>query len=223
MIGDLIDFILHIDRHLETFALQNGALIYGLLFLIVFAETGLVVTPFLPGDSLLFAVGALAAYSGELAPDGLVRLEIVIPLLLLAAFAGDNTNYWIGRKMGGWMVSQRWFKKDYLAKTEQFFTKHGGKAIILARFAPIIRTFAPFTAGFGRMAYRRFLLFSVAGALLWVFIFVLGGYFLGQIPVVKKNLKLVFLLIIVVSLLPLVIEFLRHRAEAKKARDAAGS
>ena len=209
MIEQIIDYVLHVDRHLEAFAQTNGTLIYFLLFAIVFCETGLVVTPFLPGDSLLFAVGALAA-------PGLVKLEVVIPLLLVAAFLGDNLNYWIGRKAGAWMVSQKWFKRDYLAKTEHFFVKHGGKAIILARFAPIIRTFAPFTAGFGRMAYPRFLAFSVCGALLWVFGFTLAGYFLGNIPVIKNNLKFVFLLIIVVSLIPIALELIKHRKVGKK-------
>lgn len=209
MIEQIIDYVLHVDRHLEAFAQTNGTLIYFLLFAIVFCETGLVVTPFLPGDSLLFAVGALAA-------PGLVKLEVVIPLLLLAAFLGDNLNYWIGRKAGAWIVNQRWFKRDYLAKTEHFFVKHGGKAIILARFAPIIRTFAPFTAGFGRMAYPRFLAFSVCGALFWVFGFTLAGYFLGNIPVIKNNLKFVFLLIIVVSLIPIALELIRHRKVARK-------
>jgi membrane-associated protein len=181
-----------------------------LLFAIVFCETGLIVTPFLPGDSLLFAVGALA-------PQGLVRLELVMPLLIAAAIIGDNLNYWIGRKAGGWIVRQRWFKQDYMSKTEAFFTKHGGKAIVLARFAPIIRTFAPFTAGFGKMNYGRFLTFSISGAFLWVLSFCLAGYFLGQIPWIKSNLKLVFLLIIVVSLLPIVIEFMKHKFGKKSA------
>ncbi|HRI97837.1 MAG TPA: VTT domain-containing protein [Nocardioides sp.] len=163
-----------------------------------------------PQHALLFAVGALA-------PQGMVRLEIVIPLLIAAAIIGDNLNYWIGRKAGGWIVRQRWFKQDYMSKTEAFFMKHGGKAIVLARFAPIIRTFAPFTAGFGKMNYARFLTFSVSGAFLWVLSFTLAGYFLGQIPWIKSNLKLVFVLIIVVSLMPIVIEFVKHRAAGRKA------
>jgi membrane-associated protein len=196
--------VLHVDKHLELFAQNHGTLIYVLLFAIVFCETGLVVTPFLPGDSLLFAVGALA-------PQGLIDLPTAMGLLIAAAILGDNLNYWIGRRAGGWMVRQRWFKQAYMSKTEAFFEKHGGKALVLARFAPIIRTFAPFTAGFGKMAYPRFLTFSVVGALIWVFSFCLAGYFLGQIPVIKNNLKLVFVLIIVVSLMPIVIEFVRHR------------
>ncbi len=215
MISELLDFVLHVDKHLQTFAQQNGALIYGLLFAIVFCETGLVVMPFLPGDSLLFAVGALAA-------QGYIRIEWIVPLLMCAAIIGDNLNYWIGRKAGGWMVGQRWFNRAYLAKTEAFFVKHGGKAIILARFVPIVRTFAPFTAGFGRMDYRRFLCYSLGGGLFWVLSFSIAGYFLGSIPVIKNNIKLVFLLIIVVSVLPIVIEVLRHRAEAKRTRENGG-
>ncbi|MCB1226957.1 MAG: DedA family protein [Verrucomicrobiales bacterium] len=204
MIEQLIDYVLHVDKHLVVFAQNYGTLIYVLLFGIVFCETGLVVTPFLPGDSLLFAVGALA-------PQGLVQMEYIIPLLIGAAILGDNLNYWIGRRAGGWMVKQRWFKQDYMHKTEDFFLRHGGKAIILARFAPIIRTFAPFTAGFGRMSYPRFLTFSIAGALIWVLSFTFAGYFLGQIPFIKNNIKLVFLLIIVVSLVPVGLEIIRHR------------
>lgn len=205
----LLDYILHVDKYLQAFAQEYGTLIYILLFAIVFCETGLVVTPFLPGDSLLFAVGALAA-------QDLIRIEIILPLLIVAAIIGDNLNYWIGRKAGGWMVRQRWFKNDYLVKTEAFFVRHGGKAIILARFAPIIRTFAPFTAGLGRMHYSRFLTFSLTGGVIWVVSFGLGGYFLGSIPIIKNNLKLVFLLIIVVSLLPIIIEIVRHKREAKQ-------
>lgn len=215
MISQLLDFVLHVDKHLQVFAQEHGALIYGLLFAIIFCETGLVVMPFLPGDSLLFAVGALAA-------QGYLKIELIIPLLMCAAIIGDNLNYWIGRKAGGWIVNQRWFKRDYLAKTEAFFVKHGGKAIILARFVPIVRTFAPFTAGFGRMDYRRFLCYSLGGGLFWVLSFSIAGYFLGSIPVIKNNIKLVFLLIIVVSVLPIVIEVIKHRMEAKKAKAAAG-
>jgi len=211
MIPQILDFVLHIDKHLQAFAQDHGALIYGLLFAIIFCETGLVIMPFLPGDSLLFAVGALSA-------QGLIRIELIIPLLMCAAIIGDNLNYWIGRKAGGWIVNQRWFKRDYLAKTEAFFVKHGGKAIILARFVPIVRTFAPFTAGFGRMDYRRFLVYSLGGGLVWVLSFSIAGYFLGSIPIIKNNLKLVFVLIIVVSMLPIVFEVLKHRAEAKKAK-----
>lgn len=211
MIAEFLDLILHVDKHLLTFAQNYGTLIYVLLFAIVFCETGLVVTPFLPGDSLLFAVGALSV-------QGFVRLEIIIPLLIVAAIIGDNLNYWIGRKAGAWMVTQKWFKRDYLSKTESFFVKHGGKAIILARFVPIVRTFAPFTAGFGQMHYSRFLSYSLGGGFIWVLTFTLAGYFLGSIPFIKNNLKLVFVLIIFVSVLPIVIEVIKHKLEAKKQK-----
>jgi len=210
MIEQLIDYVLHVDKHLLVFAQNYGTLIYVLLFAIVFCETGLIVTPFLPGDSLLFAVGALA-------PQGMVRLEIIIPLLIVAAILGDAFNYWVGRRAGGWIVPQKWFRRDYMERTEQFFAHHGGKAIILARFAPIIRTFAPFTAGFGQMNARRFFFFNVTGGVVWVLSFCLAGYFLGQIPWIKGNLKMVFVLIIVVSLIPVVMEFFKHRATGKKA------
>jgi len=209
---DLLDLILHVDKHLLNFAQDYGTLIYVLLFAIVFCETGLVVTPFLPGDSLLFAVGALSV-------QGFVKLEYIIPLLILAAIIGDNLNYWIGRKAGAWMVTQKWFKREYLSQTEAFFVKHGGKAIILARFVPIVRTFAPFTAGFGQMQYSRFLSYSLGGGFIWVLTFTIAGYFLGSIPVIKNNLKLVFVLIIVVSVLPIVIEVIKHKMAAKKAAE----
>lgn len=209
MISQFIDYVLHVDKHLQGFAEEHRTAIYVLLFAIVFCETGLVITPFLPGDSLLFAVGALAA-------QGLLRIEIIIPLLMLAAIMGDNLNYWIGRKSGIWIVSQRWFKRDYLAKTEHFFVKHGGRAIIIARFVPIVRTFAPFTAGFGRMDYGRFLTFSLGGGLFWVVSISMLGYALGNIPIIKSNFKLVSLLIIVVSVLPIIIEVIKHKLDAKK-------
>jgi membrane-associated protein len=212
MISQFIDYVLHVDKHLQGFAEGHRTMIYVLLFAIVFCETGLVVTPFLPGDSLLFAVGALAA-------QGLLKIEFVIPLLMVAAIVGDNLNYWIGRKSGAWIVTQRWFKRDYLTKTEHFFVKHGGRAIIIARFVPIVRTFAPFTAGFGRMHYSRFLAFSVGGGLLWVAGISMLGYALGNLPVIKSNYKLVSVMIIVVSVLPIVIEVIKHKLEAKKKAD----
>jgi membrane-associated protein len=212
MISQFIDYVLHVDKHLQGFAEGHRTMIYVLLFAIVFCETGLVVTPFLPGDSLLFAVGALAA-------QGLLKIEFVIPLLMVAAIVGDNLNYWIGRKSGAWIVTQRWFKRDYLTKTEHFFVKHGGRAIIIARFVPIVRTFAPFTAGFGRMHYSRFLAFSVGGGLLWVAGISMLGYALGNLPVIKSNFKLVSVMIIVVSVLPIVIEVIKHKLEAKKKAD----
>lgn len=206
----LIDYVLHVDKYLQGFAEEHRTAIYVLLFAIVFCETGLVVTPFLPGDSLLFAVGALAA-------QGLLRIEIIVPLLVAAAIIGDNLNYWIGRKCGSWIVTRRWFKRDYLTKTEHFFVKHGGRAIIIARFVPIVRTFAPFTAGFGQMHYSRFLTFSIGGGLLWVAGISMLGYALGNIPIIKSNFKLVSLLIIFVSILPILIEVIQHKRAKKKA------
>jgi membrane-associated protein len=198
---NLLDFIAHVDKHLQTFAEQHGTLIYALLFLIVFCETGLVVTPFLPGDSLLFAVGALSA-------QGFMRIELVIPLLVCAAIIGDNLNYWIGRRCGGWIVNRRWFNRDYLAKTEAFFVKHGGRAIVIARFVPIVRTFAP-------LQYRRFLMFSLGGGLFWVVSIAVLGFALGNIPFIKSNFKLVSLMIIVVSVLPIAIEVIKHKRASK--------
>ena len=202
----IFDFIAHVDKHLQTFAEQHGPLIYALLFAIVFCETGLVVTPFLPGDSLLFAVGALAA-------QGFMRIEIIIPLLVCAAILGDNVNYWIGRLAGRWMMKTfpRIVKKEYIDKTHHFFQKYGGKTIIIARFLPIVRTFAPFVAGMGHMDAKKFMSFNVTGAVLWVGLLIPAGYFFGSIPVVKENFELVVFGIIGFSLLPMVIEFLKHK------------
>jgi membrane-associated protein len=209
-----IDFILHIDRHLFDLCMMYGTWIYAILFLIIFCETGLVVTPFLPGDSLLFAIGSLAAI-------GAMQVEYVIPLLITAALIGDNTNYWIGRKVGPKVFNQeksKFFNKEYLDRTHRFYDKHGKVTVILARFLPIIRTFAPFVAGIGRMTYRLFLLFSVIGALLWVNIFVLVGYFFGNIPFVKEHFSLVILALVLIPGLPALIEFVRHIQERRKKR-----
>ncbi len=204
----LIDFILHIDVHLRELFVQYGTWVYGILFLIVFCETGLVVTPFLPGDSMLFAAGALSAGS-VLSPHAFVAV------LIVAALLGDNVNYWVGRLLGLKLFSNpnsKIFRRDYLDRTHAFFDKHGGKTIIIARFLPIIRTYVPFTAGAGAMPYLRFLSFSVVGALLWVPTFVYAGFFFGGLPFVKNNFTLLILGIIAVSLLPLLVEFLKHRA-----------
>lgn len=186
---------------------QYGYWVYGILFLIIFCETGLIVTPFLPGDSLLFVVGALTA-------TGALDLQWVILLLMAAAFLGDNTNYWIGRLVGPKIFTKesRWLNRAYLTKTEAFYEKHGGKTVLLARFLPILRTFAPFVAGLGRMFYSRFVLFSIAGAVVWINSLVLAGYFFGNIPLIKNNLTLVVLGIIVLSLLPGLVHYLRERA-----------
>lgn len=201
---ELIDFILHVDVHLNEFAAANGALIYGLLFLIVFVETGVVVMPFLPGDSLLFAAGALAA-------TGVMDPWALFGLLWFAAVLGDNCNYWIGRFLGQRVheIDSRWIRRDYLAKTQAFFDHHGGKTIVIARFLPIIRTFAPFVAGVGHMPYRRFFLIDLFGGLLWVGSFVWLGYGFGNLPVVKDNFMIVVFTIIGLSVLPGVIAFLR--------------
>lgn len=207
LLGQAVDFVLHLDQHLSWFLAQYGLWIYGLLFAIVFAETGLVVAPFLPGDSLLFVAGTLAATDG-------LHIGWLNAVLMSAAILGDSTNYWIGRYLGPKVFRREdswFFHKRNLVYTEQFYEKHGGKTVILARFLPILRTFAPFVAGIGRMPYPRFLAFSVSGTLLWVGSLTLGGYFFGTLPIVKQNLGIVIIGIIVVSLLPGAAEFLRHR------------
>ncbi|MFD1245398.1 DedA family protein [Paralysiella testudinis] len=212
-ISIVIDFILHIDQHLQDLSAQYGPWIYAILFLIVFCETGLVVTPFLPGDSLLFAAGSLAAV-------GDMNIHLMVVLLLLAAILGDAVNFAIGKYFGERLFANpnsKIFKQSYLKKTEAFYAKHGGKTIIIARFIPIIRTFAPFVAGMGHMHYGRFIRYNVIGALAWVLLFSYAGYFFGQLPVVKQNLSLVLAAIIVLSILPAVIEIVRHRRAAKKA------
>jgi membrane-associated protein len=215
LIRHFIDLVLHLDEHLSALAASYGMWTYAILFLIIFCETGLVVTPFLPGDSLLFAVGALAAL-----PASGLDVFWVFVLLSLAALAGDNVNYWIGHSLGPKVFraeGSRLLNKKHLERTHQFYAKHGGKTVIIARFMPIIRTFAPFVAGIGRMAYARFLAYSVAGAILWMASFLYAGYFFGNIPFVKKNFTLVVLAIIFISLLPGIIEFLRHRAAQRQA------
>lgn len=211
LIKDFIDIFLHLDRHLADITRDYGTWTYLVLFLIVFCETGLVVTPFLPGDSLLFAAGAIASLGG------LNPLYLFLALTI-AAIVGDTVNYAVGHYMGPKVFqreSSRFFKKEYLEKTHAFYEKHGGKTVIIARFVPIIRTFAPFVAGVGSMSYSRFLLYNVTGAVLWVGIFVSGGYYFGNLPLVKKNFTLVIIIIIVLSIMPGIIEFLRHRRPGK--------
>lgn len=208
-----IDFILHAENHLTVFIQHYGAWVYALLFLIVFCETGLVVTPFLPGDSLLFAVGALAA-------QGLMAWEIVAPLLLVAAVLGDAVNYSIGKWLGPKVFTYKdsiFFKQAHLQKAHAFYEKYGGRAIILARFVPIVRTFAPFVAGIGTMNYRKFAIYNVTGAILWVGGFVTAGYLFGQLPFVQKNMKVVILGIIVVSVLPIAWEIAKAWLEKRRA------
>ncbi|HEX8310586.1 MAG TPA: DedA family protein [Chthoniobacteraceae bacterium] len=210
--SEFIDFLLHAEAHLVQFIANYGMLVYALLFLIIFCETGLVVTPFLPGDSLLFAVGAIAA-------QGLIDWQIVVPLLLVAAIGGDAVNYSIGNWIGprAFKSDSRFLRRDYLLKAQEFYVKYGGRAIVLARFVPIARTFAPFVAGIGTMRYRDFLLYNVAGAILWIGSFVGLGYWFGNLPFVKSNMKVVILAIIVVSVLPIVIEFIKARRAPKAA------
>ncbi len=211
--ADFIDFFLHAERHLEWFIKNYDFWIYALLFAIIFCETGLIVTPFLPGDSLLFAVGALAGKQ-------LIQVEIVTPLLLVAAIIGDAVNYSIGKWMGPKVFqyeSNRFLNKAHLMKAHAFYERYGGRAIILARFVPIVRTFAPFVAGVGSMTYSKFALYNVSGAFLWVGIFLGGGYYFGGLEVVQKNMKLVILGIIVVSVLPIVWEFAKAWLEKRKS------
>jgi len=203
----LIDILLHLDVHLDLVIRSYGFWTYGILFLIIFLETGLVVTPFLPGDSLLFAAGTFAAL-------GSLDLMWIIVLLSIAAIAGDTANYWIGHASGPKVFSReksRLFNKKYLHRTHQFYEKYGGKTIIIARFVPIVRTFAPFVAGIGSMTYGRFIAYNVVGGIGWVILLVLGGYFFGNIPVIKQNFSLAIAAIILISILPGIIEFLRHR------------
>src|SRR5215467_3117193 len=199
---------LHIDRHLLDLSMTYGAWIYAILFLIVFLETGVVVTPFLPGDSLLFATGALAA-------AGVLDLGAVLVLLGAAAIIGDNMNYWIGRGVGPRVFTEdsRWLKREYLLQTKRYYERHGGKTVVLARFMPIVRTFSPFVAGIGRMGYPRFLAFDIGGGIFWVCAFTLLGYFFGNVPIVKQNFGLVIVAVIFLSLVPLFVEVLRARAQ----------
>jgi membrane-associated protein len=207
LVAALWDFFIHLDDHLAAFVAQHGAWVYALLFVIVFCETGLVVTPFLPGDSLLFVVGTLAAAGG-------MDIALVMALLIAAALSGDNVNYWIGRWAGPKVFRQqdsRWFNRKHLERTHAFYERHGGQAIILARFVPIVRTYVPFVAGIGTMPYLRFLAFSVAGALLWVLSLCLAGYWFGNIPAVKENLGAVIVGIVIVSVMPMALTLLRAR------------
>ena len=206
LLAAFIDIVLHLDAHLLALTREYGVWVYAILFLIIYCETGLVVTPFLPGDSLLFVAGALCGL-------GALQLEWLAPLLVLAAFSGDNTNYWIGRLVGVRLLRRATglIKREHIDKTHAFYEKHGGKTILFARFLPIVRTFAPFVAGIGLMNYRLFVLFSALGALIWIGSLTVAGDFFGNIPIVKDNLTLMIVGIIVISLLPAIREFIRHR------------
>jgi membrane-associated protein len=216
IINFLVDFILHLDQHLNEIIQTYGAWTYALLFVIIFLETGLVVTPFLPGDSLLFAAGTFAAL-------GSLNVWLLWLLVFTAAVLGDTANYWIGNKIGPRAFEQniRFLKREYLERTQEFYEKHGGKTIILARFVPIVRTFAPFVAGVGTMRYRRFLAYNVVGAFLWTAIFVSLGYFFGNIPFVKENFELVIVAIVLVSVVPMAIEYVRSKARKQSPSTVA--
>ena len=212
MLGAIIDFILNIDQYLQVLAADYGLWIYAILFLIIFCETGLVVTPLLPGDSLLFSAGGLAAI-------GEMNVHLMVVILVIAAILGDATNFHIGKYFGHRLFANpdsKIFRRSYLEKTHAFYTKHGGKTIILARFVPIVRTFAPFVAGMSNMNYTQFSRYNIIGALLWVPIFSYLGYFFANIPIVRDNLSLVLIAIILLSVLPGVIEIVRHRRSPKK-------
>ena len=207
----LIDFVLHLDTHLYGLVSTYGIWVNVLLFVIVFAETGFVATPFLPGDSLLFAAGAIAA-------TGALHVHALFAILVVAAILGDTANYWIGYYIGPKVFRKHkslFFNPEYLERTYRFFEKYGGKTIIIARFIPIIRTFAPFVAGIGRMSYFRFALYNVLGGIFWVPIFIYMGYFLGNLPVIKENFSLMIVAIIIISFIPAIIEYFKHRQERK--------
>jgi len=205
LLMSFVDVVLHLDTYLLTLTQKYDQWIYAILFLIIFLETGVVIMPFLPGDSLLFVAGALCGL-------GMLQIEWLIPLLMIASFSGDNSNYWVGRTVGLKLVQRPGlFNAKHIESANAFYAKHGGKTMIFARFLPIVRTFAPFVAGIGQMQYRLFVGFSALGSILWVNTFVLGGYFMGNIPVVKDNLTVAVLVIVAVSLLPGLIRLIRHR------------
>lgn len=209
----LIDVFIHLDKHLDAIIRDYGTWTYAILFAIIFAETGLVFTPFLPGDSLIFAAGTLAQ-------RGALDAGLVLPLLIVAAIVGDTVNYWIGSYLGHRIIASSWGRKrqKYFDRTHAFYERYGGKTIIIARFVPIVRTIAPFVAGLGSMTYRNFLAYNVIGGILWVVICLGAGYFFGGLPIVQDHFSLVILAIIIISVMPGVVGYLRARAEAKKTR-----
>jgi membrane-associated protein len=207
VVNQLIDFVLHIDKHLGELIIQYGVWSYLILFVIVFAETGFVFTPFLPGDSLLFAAGTFAAI-------GAFNIGVLVLILCIAAIAGDTVNYWIGNYIGPKIFERkkiRFLKKEHLQRTHEFYERHGGKTIIIARFIPIIRTFAPFVAGIGSMTYLKFITYNVAGGIAWVLLFVFAGFYFGNLPFVKNNFSFVIIAIIIISVLPGIYEFIRQK------------
>ena len=205
----LLDFLLHLNKHLQDIVAQYHTLTYAILFLIIFTETGLIVMPLLPGDSLLFAAGALAA-----APNSELNVWIIIPLLIVAALLGDNVNYFVGKFLGDFIKSRErilFFKREYIEQTHEFYEKHGGKTVIMARFVPIVRTIAPFVAGAGTMTYSKYIVNCIAGALLWVCGITMLGYLFGNIPIIQKNFEIVVFGIIALSLLPIIIGYFKSR------------
>jgi membrane-associated protein len=215
----LIDFFIHLDKYLPVIVHSFGIWVYVIVFLVIFCETGLVVTPVLPGDSLLFTLGTLAAL-------GSLNIELLMIILCIAAVGGDSANYAIGHFIGPKVFhyeDRRFFKKEYLLKTHEFYQKHGGKTIIIARFIPIIRTFAPFVAGVGAMSYSRFILYNITGGVAWVCSFLLGGFFFGNIPTVKDNFAIVIVAIVIISVMPGFIEYLRQKRLAARERAGRGN
>lgn len=211
---DFLQYLLHIDDHIGELIVRFGPQAYAILFAVVFAETGLVVTPFLPGDTLLFFVGLFCHPHSS----GNLSLPLAFVVLMAAAFCGDNVNYWVGRTVGGRLFrneESKVFKKSHLEKTQHFFEKHGPKTVMLARFVPIVRTFTPFVAGMGHMPYRQFLMYSVLGALLWVGLFLFGGYLLGEVPVVRENVVVTTLVMAAVTALPMVLEIVKARRKGE--------
>ena len=216
LLKTLLDLFLHLDEHLNTVIQSYGTWTYVLLFLIIFLETGVVVTPFLPGDSLLFAAGALAALDGSS-----LNIMLLFVILFIAAVLGDTANYWIGHQIGPRVFQRdyRFLKREHLEQTQRFYAKHGGKTVVLARFVPIVRTFAPFVAGVGTMHYGQFIGYNLLGGFLWTAIFIFSGYFFGNIPFVKQNFEFVVVAIILISLLPMVIEYFRGRKQQTQANE----
>jgi membrane-associated protein len=207
----LIDLFLHIDEHLAAIINQYGTWTYALLFFVIFLETGFVVTPFLPGDSLLFAAGTFASL-------GSLSLLPLLGLLMVAAVLGDTVNYWIGHSLGERAYQIKWVRKEYLDRTHAFFEKYGGKTIFLARFVPIVRTFAPFVAGIGRMSYGYFISYNIFGGIFWVALFTLAGYFFGNIPFVRRNFEFVIIAIILISVIPILYEWLKAQAKRRQIK-----
>jgi membrane-associated protein len=209
MVESLIDFVLHLDHHLIAIVNEYGTLTYIILFLIVFTETGLIVMPFLPGDSLLFAAGTIAAL-----PNSTINVYFIVPLLIVAALLGDNVNYFVGRFAGNFVKSKErilFFKREYIEQTEAFYQRHGAKTIIMARFVPIVRTIAPFVAGAGSMHYQRYIVNCVVGAILWVVGLTALGYLFGNIPIIKENFEKVIIAIILISVLPMVVGLIKGK------------